>query len=225
MHLFLKLWAMWWSLCSLVFPMRSLLLKWHNSDLREDPTSIEGHLGLASLSFKKCPQMRWTMPWFQQRMHSLDLTTGIVSHNSHRYTLPMSSIIFLDFSPNWLQAYFIVDQLKDLVYEGGSRSSWQAHEHEKFRLVLQLNVAIETLWSPCPPRWTLWTNRLVVQSQRVSPFYHDLDWGFAGLVGWLLLVEQLLNPILSSNHVSMKSLEVGVQQAGTNSIRTTFGIQ
>ena len=51
--------------------------------------------------------------------------------------------------------------------------------------------------------------------QRVSPFYHDLGLDLVGLVGTLclveqlllLVVEQLLNPILSSNHVSKKSLE------------------
>ena len=54
-----------------------------------------------------------------------------------------------------------------------------------------------------------------VSKQRVSPFYHDLDLDLVGLVGklWLvqqlafLVVEQLLNPIPSSNHVSRKSLE------------------
>ena len=155
--------------------------------------------------------------------------------------------------------YFVVDRLEDLVDEGDSRSSSRAHEHENFRLVSQLNVAIQILWSRCPPRWAAWTNQLVVQSQRVSPFYHDLhlrfclcvclslivqqknwyscshernvyrfpehsngtfvlpqrvspfyhdlDLGLVGLVDWLLLVEQFLNPILSSNHVSRKSSE------------------
>ena len=151
--------------------------------------------------------------------------------------------------------YFVVDRFEELVDEGDSRSSSRAHEHEHFRLVSQLHVAIQILWSQCPPRWTVWTNRLVVQSQRVSPFYHDpattflslclslskrsankvvflqsrekrvsISWAFerdvcsvtkgltvlpwlVGLVGWLLLVEQLLNPIPSSNHVSRKSLE------------------
>ena len=54
-----------------------------------------------------------------------------------------------------------------------------------------------------------------LSKQRVSPFYHDLDLGLVGLVGHLLLVEQLLllvveqllKPIPSSNHVSRKSLE------------------
>ena len=54
---------------------------------------------------------------------------------------------------------------------------------------------------------------LFLSKQRVSPFYHDL--GLVGLVGnfllveqlLLLVVEQLLNPIPSSNHVSRKSLE------------------
>ena len=51
--------------------------------------------------------------------------------------------------------------------------------------------------------------------QRVSPFYHDLGLDLVGLIGicWIveqllhLVVEQLLNPIFSSSHVSMKSLE------------------
>ena len=51
--------------------------------------------------------------------------------------------------------------------------------------------------------------------QRVSPFYHDLGLDLVGLIGNFsiveqllpLVVEQLLNPILSSNHVSRKSLE------------------
>ena len=70
--------------------------------------------------------------------------------------------------------YFVVDRLEDLVDEVGSRSSWRAHEHEIFQLVSQLNVAIQIFWSRCPPHWTLRTNRLVVLSQRVSPFYRDL---------------------------------------------------
>ena len=147
--------------------------------------------------------------------------------------------------------YFVVDRLEDSVDEDGSRSSLRAHEHENFLLVSQLHVAIQTPWSRCPSRWTLWTNRSVVQSQRVSPFYHDLhlhlslfclcfrfplnvqqtkrvsiswalkrdvfsfttglpvlSWfglGF-GLVGWLLLVDQLLNPILSRK--SLEAVEV-----------------
>ena len=57
-----------------------------------------------------------------------------------------------------------------------------------------------------------------MSKQRVAPFYHDLDVGLVGLVGnfllveqlLLLVVEQLLNPIPSSNHVSRKSLEEAV---------------
>ena len=56
---------------------------------------------------------------------------------------------------------------------------------------------------------------LFLSRQRVSPFYHDLDLDLVGLVVNfllveqlpLLVVEQLLNPIPSSNHVSRKSLE------------------
>ena len=51
--------------------------------------------------------------------------------------------------------------------------------------------------------------------QRVSPFCHDLGLDLVGLIGNFsiveqplpLVVEQLLNPILSSSHVSRKSLE------------------
>ena len=60
--------------------------------------------------------------------------------------------------------YFVVDRLEDLVDEGGSRSSWRAHEHESFRLVLQQNVAIQIVWSQCQPRLTL--NALIVNTQR-----------------------------------------------------------
>ena len=44
------------------------------------------------------------------------------------------------------------------------------------------------------------SNGTFVLSQRVAPFY-KLDEGLVGLVGCLLLVEQLLNPIPSSNHL------------------------
>ena len=51
--------------------------------------------------------------------------------------------------------------------------------------------------------------------QRVSPFYHDLGLDLVGLIGYfwivaqlvLLVVEHVLNPILSSSHVSRKSSE------------------
>ena len=51
------------------------------------------------------------------------------------------------------------------------------------------------------------SNGTFVLSQRVSPFY-ILDWGLVGLVGCLLLVEQLLNPIPSSSDVTRRSWEV-----------------
>ena len=43
--------------------------------------------------------------------------------------------------------------------------------------------------------------------QRVSPFHHDLGLDLVGLIGNFWIVERLLNPILSSSHVSRKSLE------------------
>ena len=85
--------------------------------------------------------------------------------------------------------YFVVDRLDQLADEGDSRPS-RVHEHENFRLVSQLHVAIQILWSRCPPRRTVWTNRLVVQSQRVSPFYHDLHLRFCLCLCLSLNVQQ-----------------------------------
>ena len=86
----------------------------------------------------------------------------------------MSLIIFLDYSSNGLQALLCCRSAWRSCRWGFSRSFWRAHEHEDFLLVWKLNVEIHLFWSRCPPRWTLWTNRLVGQSQRVSPFFLDL---------------------------------------------------
>ena len=64
--------------------------------------------------------------------------------------------------------YFVVDRLEDLFDEGGSRSSWRAHEHESFQLVSQLHVAIRMFWS----RSRLPLNALIGSKQRVSLFCH-----------------------------------------------------
>ena len=76
--------------------------------------------------------------------------------------------------------------------------------------------------------------------QRVSPFYHDLGLDLVGLIGnfWIVeqllhvVVEQLLNPILLSSHVSRKSLEEDEVTPKLSRIRLlqfpseqTFGIQ
>ena len=81
------------------------------------------------------------------------------------------------------------------------------------QLVSQQNVSIRVFWSRCQPRLPLSAH--LVSKQRVSPFYHALGLDLVGLIGNFLLVEQLLflvveqllNPILSSNHVSRKFLE------------------
>ena len=87
-------------------------------------------------------------------------------------------------------------------------------------LVSQQNVAIQVFESQCPPRSALIARYLARDlrhgRQRVAPFYHDLGLDFFGLIGnfWIVaqlvhpVVEQLLNPILSSSHVSMTSLAV-----------------
>ena len=64
--------------------------------------------------------------------------------------------------------YFFVDRLEDLFDEGGSRSSWRAHDQESFQLVSQLHVAIRMFWS----RSRLPLNALIGSKQRVSPFCH-----------------------------------------------------
>ena len=76
--------------------------------------------------------------------------------------------------------------------------------------------------------------------EQVSPFHHDLGLDLVGLIGNLLLVAQLLllvlvkllNPNLSSSHVSRKSLDeaevtriLSLYMTSPVSIRTTFGIQ
>ena len=71
--------------------------------------------------------------------------------------------------------YFVVDRLEDLFDEGGSRSSWRAHENESFQLVSQLHVAIRMFWS----RSRLPLNALIGSKQRVSPFCHLFNfWAF-----------------------------------------------
>ena len=70
---------------------------------------------------------------------------------------------------------FVVDLVEEILGEGGSRSSWQVHEHDSSQLVSQQNVAIRVFWSRCQPRLTLIARDLCHGKQRVSPFYHDLS--------------------------------------------------
>ena len=67
--------------------------------------------------------------------------------------------------------YLVGDRLEDLFDEGGSRSSWRAHEHESFQLVSLLHAAIRVFWS----RSRLPLNALIGSKQRVSPFCHLFD--------------------------------------------------
>ena len=73
---------------------------------------------------------------------------------------------------------FVVVRLEDLVHEGGSRSSWRAHEHDSYQLVSQQNVAIQVFGGPCSRRSTLIARYLASDlrhgKQQVSPFYRDL---------------------------------------------------
>ena len=66
----------------------------------------------------------------------------------------MSRIIFLWFFTEWVVGTTLLQiGLKCLSMRDDSRSSSQVLEHENFRLVSQLHVAIQTPWSRClPPR-------------------------------------------------------------------------
>ena len=72
------------------------------------------------------------------------------------------------------------------------------------------HASIKQIWRSCSHerngyRFPDYSNGTCFGTQRVSPFFHDLDLGLVGLLGLLgslLLVEQLLNPIPSSKHVS-----------------------
>ena len=73
--------------------------------------------------------------------------------------------------------YFVADRLEALVAEGDSRSSSRVREHGSYRLVWQLNVAIQTPWSRCLYLHVVWTNR-IVHIQRVARFWLDLPLRF-----------------------------------------------
>ena len=55
---------------------------------------------------------------------------------------------------------------------GDSRSSSRVREHENFRLLSQLHVAVQTPWSRCPSPRAGGTNRWIVHFLQVSPFLH-----------------------------------------------------
>ena len=69
---------------------------------------------------------------------------------------------------------FVVDLVEEIVGEGGSRSSWQIHEHDSSQPVSQQNVAIRVFWSRCQPRLTLIARDFRHGKQRVSPLCHVL---------------------------------------------------
>ena len=65
---------------------------------RVHPILVLCNFLLDSLSSKKCPQVQYTMPWFQKRRQWEHCTFGKVSHNSNNYTLPISRIIAFELS-------------------------------------------------------------------------------------------------------------------------------
>ena len=106
---------------------------------------------------------------------------------------------------HWMgcRRFFATNRLQVLLDEDDSRSSWRVREHKSFRLVSHLHDAIQTIWSRCLFPRAVWTNRWIVHSQ-VSPFFQLGYWFLVGFVGNHHYLQQLLNPILSSNHVSRK---------------------
>ena len=137
---------------------------------------------LASLSFKRCPQVQWTMPWFQYERHSLHCVLGFVSHNSNSSTLPMSLIIFLDFT-KWVVGIILLKiGLKILSMRMVLDLLHELTNTRIFSLFHNWMWQARFFWSRCPPRQTLRMNRLSVSAQRISPFYRDLhlllNWSF-----------------------------------------------
>ena len=87
---------------TMTIAMRSPLVWWHSSGLRGRPIAIGGDVGwihFLSRDVHKCSK-----PFLDsiKKRHSEHCTLGIVSHNSNNSTLPMSRIIFFDFSLNGL---------------------------------------------------------------------------------------------------------------------------
>ena len=89
----------------------------HKCSKRRRGSSKEGVLSIAPSEFSRITQMALHCP------------------------CPESSLIFHSMG---CRHYFVVDWLEDLVDEGDSQSSSRVHEHENFRLVLQLHAAIQT---------------------------------------------------------------------------------
>ena len=137
MHLFLKLWATWWSLCSFVFRNR---WPWGRPCF------------MRTFWIERRPNVHWRIP----RLESLLSRDGRKCNNDA--LIPVKQAFFelqlkncltqlkelyiahvlnhLLGHVHWMgcRHYFVVDRLEDVVDEGGSRSSWRAHEHENFQL-------------------------------------------------------------------------------------------
>ena len=83
--------------------------------------------------------------------------------------------------------------------------------HLRLCLCLCLSLNVQTNWYSRSQvrnvyRFPEHSNGTFVLSQQVALLW-QLDWGLVGLVGSLLLVQQLLGPLPSSNHFSRKSSE------------------
>ena len=70
------------------------LITYSGIDRRSNVFSMKPRL--ATLSFKRCPHVQWTMPSLQYHRHALHSVLGSVSNSSKSSTLPTSWIIRFD---------------------------------------------------------------------------------------------------------------------------------
>ena len=122
---------------------------WHSSGLREYPIAIGEYVGwiyFLSRDVHKCSKL--CLDFNKQGILSTALwelfrITRIALH------CPCHESPSLIFHKMGCRHHFVADRLEDLVDEGDCRSSSRVREHENFRLVSQLHVAIQRPWSRC----------------------------------------------------------------------------
>ena len=163
----------------------------------DDETELDLSLGSSSFLERVNDQVRK-----RQKRSSMNVTEDGEKH-SVIWGMFMSSTLesALFMGKNYSDNLHSIKNTKDLRANNGLPRSIMFHSFFMNRTCFDL----------------LGTGRFCCSSlrERVAPFYHDLGVDFVLLIGnfWIveqllhLVVEQLLNPILSSSHVSRKSLD------------------
>ena len=178
----------------LSFAVTSTVVFYFLDDVERDGGSIQSSSTKILTGFVLSQEMSKKAKDHSLIRHSERCTFGIVSHNSKNFTLSISRIIVFDSSLNGLWTLFCCKSAWSASrWRDDFRSSSRAHEHETFRLVSQLHVAIQTLWRQCPSSYVVWTNRWNVRFQRVSPCLFDMRLRFRlRLCFFFLHVQQTL---------------------------------